>query len=66
MSYLEFLRRSQGLTQQALAAKTRIPRGTISQIETGRLVPTDGQLRRVAVALKWDGAPCGLMDEARP
>jgi transcriptional regulator with XRE-family HTH domain len=51
MTQIEFLRRTQGLSQQGLSVKARIPRGTISMIETRRLAPTTGQLRKLGAAL---------------
>lgn len=45
------LRIERGWTQAKLASKTKLHQNQISQIETGRLLPTDEERRRIAVAL---------------
>jgi transcriptional regulator with XRE-family HTH domain len=44
-------RRADGLTQEELAARSRVDQGTISAIEVGRSKPTMETVRRLAVAL---------------
>jgi transcriptional regulator with XRE-family HTH domain len=44
---LRFIREQAGLSQRALATKTGVPNSTISLIESGKMNPSVGALRRV-------------------
>ncbi|MGL4321197.1 MAG: helix-turn-helix domain-containing protein, partial [Paracoccaceae bacterium] len=52
---LRFIRERAGLSQRALATKTGVPNSTISLIESGKMNPSVGALRRVL-----DGIPISL------
>lgn len=54
---LRFIRERAGLSQRALATKTGVPNSTISLIESGKMNPSVGALRRVL-----DGIPISLSD----
>ena len=54
---LRFIRERTGLSQRALATKTGVPNSTISLIESGKMNPSVGALRRVL-----DGIPISLSD----
>lgn len=54
---LRFVRERAGLSQRALAKKTGVPNSTISLIESGKMNPSVGALRRVL-----DGIPIGLSE----
>lgn len=49
---LRHLRRMLGLPQKAVAEDARIRRPLLSQIETGRVMPSPEEVRRIAAALK--------------
>lgn len=51
MTRLKHERRSRRMSQQRLGRAVNIPQPTLSQIERGRLLPTDDQLLRLASAL---------------
>lgn len=54
---LRFIRDRAGLSQRALAKKTGVPNSTISLIESGKMNPSVGALRRIL-----DGIPIGLSE----
>jgi transcriptional regulator with XRE-family HTH domain len=54
---LRFIRERTGLSQRALATKTGVPNSTISLIESGKMNPSVGALRRVL-----DGIPISMSD----
>jgi transcriptional regulator with XRE-family HTH domain len=54
---LRFIRERAGLSQRALATKTGVPNSTISLIESGKMNPSVGALRRVL-----DGIPISLSE----
>ena len=54
---LRALRQARGLSQRALARNAGVTNGTISLIESGRMNPSVGALKRVL-----DGIPIGLSD----
>jgi transcriptional regulator with XRE-family HTH domain len=56
----KFLRIQRGLTQGQVAARTRILRSVISQIETNRVNPTDHERAAIARVLGCD--PDRLLD----
>ncbi len=63
MKLLERTRRLQRLSQAALSHETGIHFTTISQIETGRTIPTAKELVRIAGALGYKGDPMDLAQE---
>ena len=54
---LRFVRERSGLSQRALAKKTGVPNSTISLIESGKMNPSVGALRRVL-----DGVPISMSE----
>jgi transcriptional regulator with XRE-family HTH domain len=54
---LRFIRERAGLSQRSLATKTGVPNSTISLIESGKMNPSVGALRRVL-----DGIPISLSE----
>lgn len=54
---LRFIRERSGLSQRALATKTGVPNSTISLIESGKMNPSVGALRRVL-----DGIPISMSE----
>jgi transcriptional regulator with XRE-family HTH domain len=54
---LRFIRERAGLSQRALATKTGVPNSTISLIESGKMNPSVGALRRVL-----DGIPISMSE----
>ena len=63
---LELQRRQVRLTQAALARQTGVHPLTVSQIESGRVRPSAGELERFAAALHFRGDPAYLAEEAPP
>lgn len=63
MNKLGVIRRTAGLTQDDLASKAGIPRQYVSQLETGRRVPADGELLALARALRFKGDPEDLLEK---
>ena len=60
---LEQKRIEAGLTKSGLARKAEMQAGLIGWIESGRFVPYDAQLEKIAKALGWQGDPAGLLKE---
>ena len=60
---LEQLRKELGLTKAALARATEMQQGMINWIESGRFVPYESQLRKLAKALDWKGDLTDLTKE---
>lgn len=58
-SRVKELRESAGLTQDGLADKSGVPRGTIREVEQGRREPLFGVMQKIAAALgcSLDGLP---------
>lgn len=54
---LRFIRERAGLSQRSLATKTGVPNSTISLIESGKMNPSVGALRRVL-----DGIPISMSE----
>jgi transcriptional regulator with XRE-family HTH domain len=51
MKIIRFKRLKLGLTQLELAEKARVGQSEISRIESGKLIPSDNQLEKLATAL---------------
>ena len=60
---IEKLRVEKGWSKAALARKAEIQQGVVGWIESGRYVPYDSQLRKLAKALDWQGDPSDLLKE---
>jgi predicted transcriptional regulator len=60
---LEKVRMERGMTKADLARVAEIQQGVIGWIETGRFVPYDSQLEKLAAALEWKGDLRGLLQE---
>lgn len=57
-------RERRGMTKAALARAASVDQGLMSKIESGRVRPYPGQLRRLAAALEWGGdQPEALLGE---
>ena len=65
MLRLEYERRQAGLTQAALGRETGVNQVTISQIERGRVNPSDSELERFAGVLGFADDPRLLAEEVR-
>ena len=61
---LEQIRKKQGKTKADLARAAEMQQSVIGWIESGRFVPYDSQLEKIAAALEWDGDIHKLMMEA--
>lgn len=53
ISLLRKVRLNRGWTQKELGARARVNKATISLIETGRFVPAEHHLKRLADALRF-------------
>lgn len=62
---LERARIEKGLTKAALARAAKMQQGTISWIESGRFIPYESQLSKLAEALDWQGKPEELIKEVQ-
>lgn len=49
------------LSKQQLSFASHVPATTIGQIESGRFIPYEPQLKRLAAALEFDGDPADLL-----
>lgn len=52
-----------GLSGLEAARRAKLAPGTLSQIESGRFLPYEVQLARLALALEWTGDPAELLEE---
>lgn len=60
---LQNVRTSAGISRAELARRAKMQAGVVTWIETGRFVPYDSQLLKLAAALDWQGDPRELLDE---
>ena len=51
------------LSQTAFAEKAGLNKSTVSQIESGRLVPYPSQVEKLVAAIGWKGEPSELFEE---
>lgn len=58
---MEQVRRERGMTRAAVARAANMQAGVITWIETGRYIPYDSQLQKIAAALGVDN-PESLME----
>lgn len=63
MKYLRRLREQNAWSRAELARRAQMSNGTVGQIEAGRFIPYESQLRKLADALGWDGDPAALLEE---
>ena len=56
-------RKSRGLSMSALARRAEMHVSSISQIESGRLIPYEKQVIKIANALNWEDDPKQLFVE---
>lgn len=63
MKRLKFIREAKGITAAQLAKEARVHAGDLSRIERGLMVPYQGQLERLAAALRWEDDPELLLGE---
>lgn len=57
MKRITQLRKSQGLSMSALARKADMHVSSVSQIESGRLIPYPAQVKKLSDALDWQEEP---------
>jgi transcriptional regulator with XRE-family HTH domain len=62
---LAIAREAKGMNRSQLARAAKMQAGTIAWIETGRFVPYESQLDKIADALGWEGDPSELFEEVR-
>lgn len=60
---LQQMREDQNLSKAELARRTGMQGGVIAWVESGRFLPYDSQLTKLANALKWEGDPNDLLKE---
>lgn len=63
MKIIERVRIEKGWTKAALARKAELQPNVIGWIETGRFIPYESQLKKIAFALDWQGDPNVLLEE---
>lgn len=63
MKRCKLLRMMSGKTQAVAAKDMGMHVSSLSSIETGRLRPYPGQVRKIAAALGWEGDPAELFEE---
>lgn len=54
-----------GLSGLEVARRAKLAPGTLSQIESGRFIPYEKQLVRLADALGWTGIPEALLEDVQ-
>lgn len=64
MRLMTKLREEQNLSKSALSRKANMNASTIGWIESGRYLPYEVQLEKIAAALGYEGDPQDLMNEA--
>lgn len=55
--------RAKNMSAAELARRASMDRGTVSWILTGRYVPYESQLDKLAAALEWEGDKYELLEE---
>lgn len=63
MKAITKIRKQQGLSMSALARRAGMHVSSVSQIESGRLVPYPGQVEKLTAALGWKDDPSALFEE---
>ena len=57
-------REARGWSRAELARRADMNAATVGQIEAGRFIPYPAQLRKIAVALGFNGEPAALLEVA--
>lgn len=60
---IEHVRFSKGITKSELARRANMQASVIGWIESGRFIPYESQLNKIAAALGWEGDPHELLEE---
>lgn len=63
MKRVQLLREARGKSKLQLSYEAKVPAPVIGWVESGRFVPYEPQLRRLADALGFDGEPEKLLDD---
>ena len=63
MKKMTEIRKERGMSMSGLARNAQMHVSSISQIESGRLIPYPKQANKIAKALDWDGDPQALFAE---
>jgi transcriptional regulator with XRE-family HTH domain len=63
MKRLTALRMSRRWTRTELGRQARLHPSRVGTIESGRVIPYDVELGRLAKALRWQGDPADLLEE---
>ena len=63
MKRITQLRLARGRTKMKLGAEADVHPARVGQIESGRYVPYEPELRRIARALRYQGNPRELLEE---
>jgi ribosome-binding protein aMBF1 (putative translation factor) len=63
MKKITKLRNENGWSRAELARRAHMHPAEVGQIEAGRFLAYETQLKKLAKALKWDGPPEGLLEE---
>lgn len=56
-------REKAGYSRTKLGARSDVHPARVGQIENGRCIPYDPELKRLARALRYEGDPASLLDE---
>ena len=52
-----------GMTYADVARAAGMQQGNVAQIATGRLIPYERQINKIAAAIGWEGEPSELLEE---
>lgn len=63
MKKMTEVRKERGMSMSGLARDAQMHVSSISQIESGRLIPYPNQVSKIAKALEWKGDPQDLFVE---
>jgi ribosome-binding protein aMBF1 (putative translation factor) len=63
MLLMEKVRADRGMRKADLSRASVVQASIIGWIESGRFIPYDSQLKKIAAALDWQGEPAELMGE---
>lgn len=59
---LRTVRETSGMSRAELSRKANMQAGVVGWVETGRFIPYDSQLLKLAAALDWQGDPHELLE----
>lgn len=60
---LKLVREASCMSRAELSRRAKMQAGVVSWVETGRFIPYDSQLLKLAAALDWQGDPHELLEE---